>query len=111
MPKHTEGPWNLENVGTGWTIGPREMAGRDYVADVHEHVPGPEAMPDEEAAANARLIAAAPELLEEHERARFSLGVLSAWARNNAPNDADLRGLLDEMIAGNAAAIAKAEGR
>ena len=49
---------------TGWTIGPRQQNGADYVADVHMHTSG---MPDEMAQANARLIAAAPKLADALE--------------------------------------------
>jgi hypothetical protein len=62
MSAHSQGPWNLESVPTGWLVGPGDIEGRNYVADVHKHVPG-KGISDEEAKANARLIAAAPELL------------------------------------------------
>jgi len=68
MAEHTPGPWNKTHVETGWIIGPRQQNRGDYVADVHEHQSG--AMTDSEAEANARLIAAAPLLLEACIEAR-----------------------------------------
>ena len=56
--KWTKGPWGLERVRTGWIVGRKPIMGVDYVADVHEHVDGNVERP----AANAHLIAAAPEL-------------------------------------------------
>ncbi len=60
--KHTPGPWNAvpSTCETGWLIGPRETNGPDYVADVHKLTHG---RSDEDSEANARLIAAAPDLL------------------------------------------------
>ena len=63
--KWAPGAWNLMRTETGYTIGPNQQLRGDYVADVHEHQSG--AMSDEEAAANAHLIAAAPELYEALE--------------------------------------------
>ena len=58
----------------------------------------------------ARRIAAAQVMCDELHRAKFSLAVLKVWALQNA-NDQDVIDLLDEMIAGNKEAIAKAEDR
>lgn len=66
MPKWTPGPWNTIHVDTGYTVGRDKQRRGDYVADVHEHQSG--AMSDDEAAANARLIAKAPEMAEEIAR-------------------------------------------
>jgi len=63
--KHTQGPWGLSNnatvdsAPTEWTIG--TMKGRIIVAEGITN------------AQDARLIAAAPELLEVLERARYGL--------------------------------------
>ena len=55
MSKHTQGQWKATEVANGFTV-----EGARYIADVHKWTDGP----DSEAAANARLIAAAPEMLE-----------------------------------------------
>ena len=65
--KHTEGPWTLrplnKEIGEYEIIGPRhsdETGESEYIAVVCGGLP--------ESAANARLIAAAPELLEALEK-------------------------------------------
>ncbi len=72
MSKHTPGPWSTSSVGIGddlsWPIrrvrhdqrGNRIIS---WIADAH----GTQGMDEAERAANARLIAAAPDLLEALE--------------------------------------------
>lgn len=76
-PKHTPGPWNLQHCDTGWTVGPNAQRRGDHVADVHEHQSG--AMSDATAAANASLIAAAPDLLAACEAAIKATGGSEHW--------------------------------
>lgn len=60
---HTPGPWHFVDspLKTGWLI----VVGGNYLADVHKHI-GTTA-DDVRDESNARLIAAAPELLEALE--------------------------------------------
>lgn len=89
--KHTPGPWRATLVNdTGWAVGPNTADGPDYVADVHMLTTG---RSDEDSAANARLIAAAPELLD----------ALRALVSTERP--------WDEVHDQALRAIAKAEGR
>ena len=61
MSKHTQGPWAVRDIPTGQRyIGPSQDGGAPSVALVLSRVN----VPDERLAADARLIAAAPELLE-----------------------------------------------
>ena len=61
MSKHTQGPWAVRGIPTGQRyIGPSQDGGAPSVALVLARVN----VPDERLAADARLIAAAPELLE-----------------------------------------------
>jgi hypothetical protein len=74
--KHTPGPW--EDNGSGMIVGPLPDDDGDapFVCDVCEH-PGIEYT--EEQQANARLIEAAPEMLEELERAADELNQLAGY--------------------------------
>jgi hypothetical protein len=71
MDKHTPGPWNLQNDGLGvYYVNPRIEAGEDIEDTRHDSIVARctdfgafSGIEDDEAAANARLIAAAPELL------------------------------------------------
>ena len=61
MSAHTQGPWAVRDIPTGQRyIGPSQDGGAPSVALVLARVN----VPDERLAADARLIAAAPELLE-----------------------------------------------
>jgi hypothetical protein len=109
MSKHTPGPWHYQEKSDAYTHiirGPNN----EYVAGFSQHSNG-------RSEADARLAAAAPELLEA---ARVALESLRAW---NAI-DIDSRNLDDDMkaavirsyeaspeIQGLLKAIAKAEGR
>ena len=65
MSKHTQGPWAVRGIPTGQRyIGPSQDGGAPSVALVLSRVN----VPDERLAADARLIAAAPELLEALQR-------------------------------------------
>lgn len=67
-PKHTPGPWGIEQTDTANWIGPMRPDGvkiAEIVADTDRDGLTDEAM--ERNDANARLIAAAPELLEALE--------------------------------------------
>jgi hypothetical protein len=101
--KHTPGPWevgallgdpdgNSYEYPTFYHID--SIKGKTYVADIMGAL-SPEAMP------NARLIAAAPDLLE-------ALMVLTNHAQETYPHFEDVRGQAD--IAAALAAIVKAKG-
>ncbi len=97
MSKHTKGPWKLH-----------DMEERTIVGNDHIYVAGSNAgsRPDEENKANARLISAAPELLEALIDAKEHLeycGYGDKWERECAESE----GLEDKINK----AIAKAEGR
>ena len=78
MSKHTPGPWRSprepNGKGHGWQAGPAWLGTEAY---------------SEETAANARLIAAAPELLE-------SLKLLMADERIGGPDGAKARAAIDK---------------
>lgn len=66
--RHTPGPWSVgQQIGAGSLriIAPKDTHGQFTVAETWD-IPTPDGMEAEEA--NARLIAAAPELLEALER-------------------------------------------
>lgn len=88
MSKHTPGPWSVDEPHQVWA----ESAG-EYVAitQVEEW----ETLPRDQVEANARLIAAAPDLLE----------ALKAFANEIVPNNPN-----DPLWVNARAAIAKAEG-
>ena len=90
--KHTPGPWTVGDPPYGHT----EIEGGDppYLLAVATRYWGQEV-----AHANARLIAAAPDLLE-------ALQAYDAWADKTPPADKELKALREQMRA----AIAKATG-
>ena len=105
---HTPGPWEAEysdygeeiwygGEGAGvWSIkGPKEC----YLAGMGDE----SADEQERAAANARLIAAAPDLLEACERLRDHGSIADEWGSGQST---ELARILDAMDA----AIAKARG-
>ena len=71
MSQHTPGPWKVQDDGLGvYYVNPRIEAGEDFVDACHDSIIarctdfGPlSGIEDEEAEANARLIAKAPEML------------------------------------------------
>lgn len=88
---HTSGPWTLSEWGGHYDIGPGVMK----VAEIPRSLP--------EAGANARLIAAAPDLLALLRELR------DEWFEPHyAHNDIGMAAVLRDKIR---AAIAKAEGR
>lgn len=94
---HTIGPWSVvQNLDTsdGANAAAIYSGARTYVADVYRGYVGSEAIGRDEQQANARLIAAAPDLLE-------ALGQCLGWLDEHAP-----RYVEEEARA----AIAKAEG-
>lgn len=76
MSAHTPGPWTVEGRGTTIKMGDRAYAGVDQN----------EGVPFAEAAANACLIAAAPELLEIVEEILRAGNVNTESARKLARN-------------------------
>ena len=67
MNEHTPGPWRLENnIHYGWKTNPYSITVRKR--GVHSvavaNIPAKQTITREEALANARLIAAAPDLLD-----------------------------------------------
>jgi hypothetical protein len=98
---HTPGPWRaIFKAGMRATvIAPAE--------DYRICAIGGAAMGDDADEANARLIAAAPELLEALKESRDGL----ADALNNLPADGECAVLIGIRLAAVDAAIAKAEGR
>lgn len=100
--KHTPGPWH---VGTKYPC--------RVISDTDKSIPAFCCLPDDEGSesdrekANARLIAAAPELLE---RAKALVSEVTAIARGEFGSDwADTYGPLFEILTRLKAAIAKAE--
>ena len=93
MSKHTQGPWAVRGIPTGQRyIGPSQDGGAPSVALVLSRVN----VPDERLAADARLIAAAPELLEALQSV--------IWAEDSQPDHRE------DAIRHARAAIAKATG-
>ncbi len=80
MNEHTPGPWRLENnIAYGWKTNPYSITVRKR--GVHSvavaNIPAKQTITREEALANARLIAAAPDLLEALEA--VICGVPDTW--------------------------------
>lgn len=94
-PKHTPGPWHVNMIGGRE---PQIWAGRNLcVAKVNMGLP---AHHD----ANARLAAAAPEMLEALKAARMIV-------EDSVGHDLYVAGHIDSLLAKIDAALAKAEGR
>ncbi len=104
-PMHTPGPWFRVPYGDGHdTVICEDEAGNRRIAFMA--LPGCRDQQERRKAwreikANARLIAAAPELLAELEKAEDFMSGLEGW---------DLQDGIDEKLAGIRAAIAKAKG-
>lgn len=95
--KHTPGPWE----SNGGTVGAYIEGRHGYTHIAHVTEGGGASLPSEEAKANARLIAAAPKLLNALKQ---QLAYESAPSGEKRPNWMELAELRDE-------AIAAAEGR
>lgn len=114
MSAHTPGPWEYAEEG----YEPCVMAGDYYVATAHAGMPGDDYGVGE-AQANARLIAAAPDLLAVVRKTVRELEQLAPTRAPAHPLMADAErtqraaafAFLDQLIAEHHAAIAKAEGR
>lgn len=94
MSRHTAGPWAFSHNGHYFEVsrvGDAKYRGEICNAHSAEHISG---ITNEEAEANARLIAAAPELLEVCETVAESLCELEVQARN--ASRADTLGGLDQ---------------
>ena len=108
-PKHTPGPWEVQRAFPRMTEIWQAHAGRTtsyHVARALAAIPGfgnEDSPPVEHAEANARLIAAAPELLEVSKRFRAELADVVGMCAG----DAELARLLADVDA----AIAKATGK
>lgn len=101
MRKHTPGPWVLDTVPTSvgicHRIGPFPPRRPDDVtvrhACLYADYPSASNPADEELEANARLIVAAPEMLE----ALDNISGLSRALRVGGPDPMDLQGLSDAL--------------
>ena len=100
MSEHTPGPWRDWNKSCGAVMAPKKKDtwGSRAVALV-THWPS-----EEERAANARLIAAAPDLLDALEKLVGSCPPLGPW------DEEDWGSPSNDAMAVAAAAIAKAKG-
>lgn len=98
--KHTPGPWRVERQNASPTTGEWMIAGANpgYLAEVRDCGSGC-------AKANARLIAAAPELLAALE---LAVQHYDEWASAELPHDLDEERL--PWLAPARAVIAKAKG-
>lgn len=97
--KHTSGPWKVRPVySKGEPMPATIYAGRESVADMTGTSPHDDA--------NARLIAAAPDLLEALKRVNECLRSWITSSTQNRVNPLEIA----EFVAANEA-IAKAEGR
>jgi hypothetical protein len=101
--KHTPGPWHWNGVATIWnTTGQVEEVDREVIVAqvVCDYGSGAHVEPIPVREANARLIAAAPELLAEHAEA---IGELEAYVEqltfDGAECPAALAALIDRMEA------------
>jgi len=104
--QHTPGPWNLPSHVAGGDIG--IIADSRLLAMVTNDEDEPIA--DSEQLANARLMAAAPELLALCKTLRQRLADLLRHVDEDTDSDADLAHDRDAVDDADAA-IAKAEGR
>jgi len=102
--KHTPGPWSVELNKRAW--GWVEVKGPSFA--VHGPTQATDLRLSDEVrrVADAHLIAAAPDLLEELKRTRDDLMNIKAFCTLDATREA-----ISRMIQRIDAAIAKAEGR
>jgi hypothetical protein len=108
--QHTTGPWRLEDRTYGWAVRGPYIGSLATVHDLAAQADGPPSDGDgtaEEMAANARLIAAAPDLLEALE------GFVAQRERDHLPGTVGWSVFVEEdrlMVAARAS-IAKARGQ
>jgi len=106
MSKHTSGPWEAyHSVGAGWNVRKQhEREGYNGLAPICSmawfQFTIPEIIDDQISEANARLIAAAPELLEACREALTFVGPMDSFVGCDSTTSRILR-----------AAIAKATGQ
>ena len=111
MSKHTPGPWKLRRFPTArggldcwWVL--------DSIPDCDGQVLANAictlTMSNDDAEANANLIAAAPDLLEEAKKSAKALRALADFLR--VAGEQSLADLANEAASSAEAAIAKAEG-
>jgi hypothetical protein len=102
--KHTQGPWNVRRQNPSPTTGEWMIAGAKpgYLAEVRNCGSG-------DVEANARLIAAAPDMYEQHKLNRRCRDIVdNLLAEAGYAEDSSVRHQLACM---NFDAIAKAEGK
>jgi len=111
MSKHTPGPWELKTVPTSigkcHKIGPFNAC--IYVDNINSRKQS-----DEEMEANARLIAAAPELLEAAKLAfpiLYSLHLDNLADIQEGATWSDMKSHLNHVVATLSDAITKSEGK
>ena len=85
---HTQGPWAIEDCTPG------ESTGLRFAINSKDNVIARTTDGGKEAQANARLIAAAPELLEQ---CKFLEKLLAMIHHESSPMLADLRAILDKV--------------
>lgn len=103
--KHTPGPWKYTQTKTGCDYGISAPGCSNVLAEVYEEFIGRGVYEPLEARANARLIAAAPELLAALEKCMEYIpgSEVRSWPPGFRLKDAAVRAAL--------AAIAKARGK
>lgn len=112
--RHTPGPWEIERVpiesrggsNTMWKIGP-------MVACIYDDWrPREKGISENANQANARLLAAAPELLEACKVAAVAFGLYAIHHKSKGTPEGDVKALENGKLERVClAAIAKAEGR
>lgn len=107
---HTPGPWVNDPHNTGAIGDVSESATGTCVAQAQARQPLAAGKPDVERAANARLIAAAPEMLEALEQAASSFDSIRGAVESNQVVDKDVHGLAVARMNEIRAVIAKARG-
>lgn len=112
--QHTPGPWEISDhrLKTPIGAGPKHIA---MVAYFDCGAGDPRSISPSEHNANARLIAAAPELLEALEEALRKMGedeeqIEGEWGHSRTLQQMEAEGDLSEAIVKARAAIAKAKG-